>query len=178
MSGDQFSSNGRKNCWSHTEINFLGLIDSPYQYYSNNMVRLPVEKLSHIKQLLQSWRRRKGCSKHELLSLCGNWQHASSVVKTDCTFFGAWLTYQSIKSIWMGIWYWTLSSVQICSASGQHFLSYRMVSRSSLHCVVSTSYLFRAGLWFLRFTGLWSLSCPQVVLSLMVILSCLVRSAH
>ena len=51
-------------------------------------------------------------------------------------FFGAWLTCQSIKSIWMGIWYWTLSSVQICSASGQHFLSYRMVSRSSLHCVV------------------------------------------
>ena len=50
------------------------------------MVRLPVEKLSHIKQLLQSWRRRKGCSKHELLSLSGNWQHASSVVKTDRTF--------------------------------------------------------------------------------------------
>ena len=49
------------------------------------MGRLPVEKLSHIKQLLQSWRR-KGCSKHELLSLSGNWQHASSVVKTDRTF--------------------------------------------------------------------------------------------
>ena len=65
-----------------TTIEFLGfLIDSVAME-----IRLPEEKLSRLKQMIQAWKRRKSCTKHELLSLIANLQHASSVVKPGCTF--------------------------------------------------------------------------------------------
>ena len=57
-----------------TVIDFLGfVIDTTAME-----IRLPSEKLSRIKVMIQSWRSRKSCSKRELLSLIGNLQHASS----------------------------------------------------------------------------------------------------
>ena len=65
-----------------TTIRFLGfLIDSVAME-----IRLPEEKLSRLKQMIQVWRPRKSCTKRELLSLIGNLQHASSVVKPGRTF--------------------------------------------------------------------------------------------
>lgn len=65
-----------------TVIDFLGfLIDTTAME-----IRLPEEKLRRLKHLIQAWRPRKSCTKRELLSLIGNLQHASSVVKPGRTF--------------------------------------------------------------------------------------------
>ena len=65
-----------------TEIDFLGFVIDTQAME----IRLPEEKLSRMKQLILSWRGKKGCSKRELLSLIGNLQHASAVVKPGRTF--------------------------------------------------------------------------------------------
>ena len=65
-----------------TEIDFLGFVIDTQAME----IRLPKEKLPRMKQLILSWRGKKGCSKRELLSLIGNLQHASAVVKPGRTF--------------------------------------------------------------------------------------------
>ena len=65
-----------------TLIEFLGfLIDT-----SVMEIRLPQEKLQRVKSMLQSWKRRRSCTKRELLSMIGTLQHASTVVKPGRTF--------------------------------------------------------------------------------------------
>ena len=49
-------------------------------------IRLPEEKLQHLKSLLRAWASRKSCTKRELLSLIGSLQHASAVVKPGRVF--------------------------------------------------------------------------------------------
>ncbi|MCG8621671.1 MAG: hypothetical protein MJE68_06690, partial [Proteobacteria bacterium] len=49
-------------------------------------IRLPEEKLHHLKSLLWAWIPRKSCSKRELLSLIGSLQHASAVVRPGRVF--------------------------------------------------------------------------------------------
>ena len=65
-----------------TVIDFLGFIIDTVSME----IRLPAEKLSRIKQMIHSWRSKKSCTKRALLSLIGNLQHASSVVKPGRTF--------------------------------------------------------------------------------------------
>ena len=65
-----------------TVIDFLGfLIDTMAME-----IRLPEEKLERLKTLIRSWWLRRSCTKRELLSLVGNLQHASAVVKPGRTF--------------------------------------------------------------------------------------------
>ena len=44
-------------------------------------LRLPPEKLEKLRQLVGSWRKRKGCSKRELQSLAGHLNHVYKVVR-------------------------------------------------------------------------------------------------
>ena len=65
-----------------TLIEFLGfLIDTRAME-----IRLPQEKLRRIKSMLHTWKRRRSCTKRELLSMIGTLQHASTVVKPGRTF--------------------------------------------------------------------------------------------
>ena len=60
-----------------TSITFLGLeLDSV-----SLEVRLPQDKLSSLRALLKSRKRRKACRKHELLSLIGSLSHACRAIK-------------------------------------------------------------------------------------------------
>lgn len=63
-------------------LDFLGFIIDT----TSMEIRLPDMKLSRIKQLIYSWRSKKSCTKRTLLSLIGNLQHASSVVRPGRTF--------------------------------------------------------------------------------------------
>ena len=65
-----------------TVIEFLGLVLDT----TAMEIRLPDYKLSRLKTMILSWKFKKVCTKHELLSLIGNLQHASSVVKPGRTF--------------------------------------------------------------------------------------------
>ena len=65
-----------------TVIEFLGLVLDT----TAMEIRLPDYKLSHLKTVILSWKFKKVCTKHELLSLIDNLQHASSVVKPGRTF--------------------------------------------------------------------------------------------
>ena len=65
-----------------TVLDFLGFIIDT----TSMEIRLPDEKLSRIKQMIYSWRSKKSCTKRTLLSLIGNLQHASSVVRPGRTF--------------------------------------------------------------------------------------------
>ena len=67
-----------------TIIDFLGFIIDTLAME----IRLPDEKLSRIKLMIQSWRWKRCCSKRKLLSPIGNLQHASSVVKQATPFYG------------------------------------------------------------------------------------------
>ena len=65
-----------------TVIDFLGFVIDTLAME----IRLPHEKLSRMKLMIRTWRYRRSCTKRELLSLIGNLQHTSSVVKPGCTF--------------------------------------------------------------------------------------------
>ena len=65
-----------------TCLTFLGIeIDT-----ERRQLRLPGEKLERVRTLVASWRRKKGCTKRELLSLIGVLQYASKVVHPGCSF--------------------------------------------------------------------------------------------
>ena len=49
-------------------------------------VRLPPEKLCHLRALLASWRGRKACRKRELLSLIGFLTHEGKAVRAGRSF--------------------------------------------------------------------------------------------
>ena len=65
-----------------TVLDFLGFIMDTVSME----IRLPAEKLSCIRQTILSWRTKKSCTKRHLLSLIGNLQHVSLVVKPGRTF--------------------------------------------------------------------------------------------
>ena len=65
-----------------TSLTFLGIeIDS-----MENSLKLPADKLEHIKHSLGCWRGVKACRKRDLLSLIGSLSHASKVVRPGRAF--------------------------------------------------------------------------------------------
>eukprot|EP00731_Ephydatia_muelleri_P026363 Em0018g463a len=65
-----------------TSLSFLGIeLDTV-----SMELRLPQEKLHHLKDLIQGWKERKSCSKRELQSLIGHLQHACKVVRYGRSF--------------------------------------------------------------------------------------------
>ena len=65
-----------------TTLPFLGIeIDSVAME-----LRLPVDKLAQLKQVLSQWRGKKACLKRDLLSIIGSLSHASKVVKSGRAF--------------------------------------------------------------------------------------------
>ena len=65
-----------------TSLVFLGiLIDTVDQE-----LRLPLDKLKRIRDLVQTWLGKKRCTKRELLSVAGQLQHAATVVRPGRTF--------------------------------------------------------------------------------------------
>ena len=60
------------------------------------VLRLPQEKLHHLKGLITSWAGRKSCSKRELLSLIGQVQHACRVVWPGRTFLHRMIDLSSV----------------------------------------------------------------------------------
>ena len=65
-----------------TLITFLGIeVDSV-----GMQLRLPMVKLKKLKELVASWRKRKGCRKRELQSLAGHLNHACKVVRPERRF--------------------------------------------------------------------------------------------
>ena len=66
-----------------TVLTFLGIeIDSWKQE-----LRLPAEKLSRLKVLVNNWAQKRNATKHELQSLLGHLNHACTVVKPAGTLF-------------------------------------------------------------------------------------------
>ena len=49
-------------------------------------IRLPEEKLARIKETLRQWLTKKNATKQKILSLVGQLQHATKVVRCGCTF--------------------------------------------------------------------------------------------
>ena len=67
---------------STTCLSFLGIeLDTQAL-----QLRLPAKKLSRLQSLIKLWQGKKSCVKRDLLSLIGQLQHASRVVKPDRTF--------------------------------------------------------------------------------------------
>ena len=65
-----------------SSLTYLGIeIDSVAQ-----VIRLPDEKLSNLKEVLEAWLSRDSCSKRQLLSLIGSLSFASKVVKPGRMF--------------------------------------------------------------------------------------------
>ena len=65
-----------------TSLTFLGIeMDS-----IENSLRLPADKLEHIKHSLGCWRGLKACRKRYLLSLMGSLSHANKVVRPERAF--------------------------------------------------------------------------------------------
>ena len=63
-------------------LTFLGIeIDTIRQE-----LRLPVEKLQRLLQMVNEWERRKACTRRELESLIGILQHACKVIRPGCSF--------------------------------------------------------------------------------------------
>ena len=63
-------------------LTYLGIeIDS-----TSRSIRLPTDKLTELRQLLQTWSNRKKCTKRELLSLIGSLSFACKVVKPGRIF--------------------------------------------------------------------------------------------
>ena len=65
-----------------TVVTFLGIqIDT-----CKGELRLPLEKLERLRDLLEEWRDRKGCTRRELESLIGQLNHACKVVRAGRSF--------------------------------------------------------------------------------------------
>ena len=74
-----------------TVLIFLGIeIDTVKQE-----LRLPSQKLIRLQETIAAWRGRKRCTKRELLSLIGQLQHASTVVKPGRIFLSQMITLAS-----------------------------------------------------------------------------------
>ena len=65
-----------------TSITFLGIVIDT----ATGELRLPPEKLVHIRSLLSEWGDRKACNRRELESLIGYLNHACKVVRTGRSF--------------------------------------------------------------------------------------------
>ena len=65
-----------------TTVTFLGILLDTVKHE----IRLPADKLSRLRTLIQSWSLKKCCTKRELLSLIGQLQHACRVVPPDRSF--------------------------------------------------------------------------------------------
>ena len=71
-----------KQAGPSTTIEFLGItIDTICQELC-----LPDDKLGRLQSLLEEWKHRKSCTRHELESLIGVLQHACTVVAPGRTF--------------------------------------------------------------------------------------------
>jgi len=65
-----------------TKITLLGMeLDS-----IEGIIRLPEDKLRDLQARLRAWRKKKGCRKHELLSLLGLLNHACKAVRAGRSF--------------------------------------------------------------------------------------------
>ena len=65
-----------------TVVTFLGIqIDT-----CKGELRLPLEKLQRLRDLLEEWRDRKGCTRRELETLIGQLNHACKVVRAGRSF--------------------------------------------------------------------------------------------
>ena len=74
-----------------TVLIFLGIeIDTV-----KHKLRLPAEKLRRLQETIEAWRGRKKCLKRELLSLIGQLQHASTVVKPGRVFLSRMISLAS-----------------------------------------------------------------------------------
>ena len=65
-----------------THITFLGIVIDTLA----GELRLPAEKLDHIRRLLAGWGDRKSCTRKELESLIGNLNHACKVIRPGRSF--------------------------------------------------------------------------------------------
>ena len=59
-------------------------------------VRLPKEKLTRLQREIRVWDGRRSCTKRELLSLIGQLQHASSMVRSGHTFLRHMITLSAV----------------------------------------------------------------------------------
>ena len=65
-----------------TQLVFLGIVLDTHKLE----LRLPEEKLARLAETITQWERKKSCQKKELLSLIGQLQHATRIVKQGRTF--------------------------------------------------------------------------------------------
>ena len=123
-----------------TLIEFLGFINDTGALE----IRLPEEKLLHLKSTLESWRLRKSCKKRELPSLIGCLQHASTVVKPGRTFLRRMIKRQTLLDSYLRLntdfradlqWWATFicswNGVSIVTALCRHPIDAKLVSDAS-----------------------------------------------
>lgn len=77
-----FPVNETKTVSSSTVLELLGIEFNTEEL----VVRLPLSKLTKLKELLRVWRKRKFCRKRELQSLAGHLSHACKVVRPGRRF--------------------------------------------------------------------------------------------
>ena len=65
-----------------TTLVFLGILIDTHRFE----LRLPAEKLLHLRSTLQQWVERRSCTRRELESLLGHLSHAATVVRQGRTF--------------------------------------------------------------------------------------------
>ena len=65
-----------------TCVTFLGIVIDTHRF----QVRLPEDKLTRLKALVQVWHSKRGCSRRELELLLGHMSHAASVVRPGRLF--------------------------------------------------------------------------------------------
>lgn len=77
-----------------TTLTILGIeIDT-----SLMQLQLPEEKLGRLKESVTAWRRRKCCTKRDLLSLIGTLQHAAKVVRPGRSFIRRMIDLSTVRS--------------------------------------------------------------------------------
>ena len=61
-------------------------------------LRLPQERLPQLRECLLTWRGRKCCTKHKLLSLIGSLQHAAKVVRPGRSFIHRMIDLSTVRN--------------------------------------------------------------------------------
>ena len=65
-----------------TSVTFLGIVIDTQRFE----LRLPLDKVQHLRDLLHSWSTKRACTRKELESLLGHLSHAASIIRPGRTF--------------------------------------------------------------------------------------------
>ena len=114
-----------------TSLSFLGIIIDTHCME----IRLPDKKITRIQYILEKWLTKKSATKRKILSLVGQLQHATTVVRYGRTFTSRmYATAAKVKKLH----YYTRLNVQFCSDLAWWYTFLRHWNGLSILCNSST----------------------------------------